>query len=51
MRAHDPAEVLDLLVKFLGDGERWVKGRWSNSRLVRCLARRLGQGQFDHTVD
>ena len=29
MRARDPAEaveVLDLLLKFLGDGERWAKG-------------------------
>jgi hypothetical protein len=40
MRARDPAEaveVLDLLLKFLGDGERWVKGRWSDRRGNRCL--------------
>jgi hypothetical protein len=40
MRARDPAkavEVLDLLLKFLGDGERWVKGRWSDRRGNRCV--------------
>jgi hypothetical protein len=29
MHAHDPAEaveVLNLLLKFFGDGERWIKG-------------------------
>lgn len=34
MRARDPAEaveVLDLLLKFLGDGERWVKGALERS--------------------
>jgi hypothetical protein len=40
MSAHDPAEaveVLDLLLKFFGDGERWVKGRLSDRRGNRCL--------------
>jgi len=40
MDARDPAEaveVLDLLLKFLGDGERWVKGRLSDRRGNRCL--------------
>ena len=40
MDAHDPAEaveVLDLLLKFFGDGERWVKGRLSDRRGNRCL--------------
>ena len=35
MSARDPAEaveVLDLLLKFFGDGERWVKGRLSDRR-------------------
>ena len=39
MGARDPAEaveVLDLLLKFFGDGERWVKGRWSDRRGNRC---------------
>ena len=33
MDTRDPAEaveVLDLLLKFFGDGERWVKGRLRN---------------------
>jgi hypothetical protein len=30
-------EVLDLLLKFFGDGERWVKGRLSDRRGNRCL--------------
>ena len=36
----DPAEaveVLDLLLKFFGDGERWVRGRLSDRRGNRCL--------------
>ena len=35
MGVRDPAEgveVLDLLLKFFGDGERWVKGRLSDRR-------------------
>jgi len=40
MGARDPAEaveVLDLLLKFFGDGERWVRGRLSDRRGNRCL--------------
>ena len=40
MGARDPAEaveVLDLLLTFFGDGERWVKGRLSDRRGNRCL--------------
>ena len=40
MGARDPAEaveVMHLLLKFFGDGERWVKGRLSNRRGNRCL--------------
>jgi len=40
MGTRDPAEaieVLDLLVKFFGNGERWVKGRLSDRRGNRCL--------------
>ena len=40
MYARDPAEaaeVLNLLLKFFGDGERWVKGRLSDRRGNRCL--------------
>jgi hypothetical protein len=40
MDARDPAEaveVLDLLLKFFGDGERWARGRLSDRRGNRCL--------------
>jgi hypothetical protein len=40
MGARDPAEaveVLDLLLKFFGDGERWVRGRLSDRRGNRYL--------------
>ena len=40
MGTRDPAEaieVLDLLLKFFGEGERWVKGRLSDRRGNRCL--------------
>jgi hypothetical protein len=40
MHRHDPAEaveVLNLLLRFFGDGERWVKGRLSDRRGKRCL--------------
>ena len=40
MGARDPAEaieILDLLLKFFGNGERWVKGRLSDRRGNRCL--------------
>src|ERR1700694_5051909 len=30
-------EVMDLLLMFFGDGERWVKGRLSDRRGNRCL--------------
>jgi len=38
--ARDPAEtveVLNLILTFFGDGERWVKGRLSDRRGNRCL--------------
>src|SRR5215471_18000368 len=40
MGAREPTEaveVLDLLLKFFDDGERWVKGRLSDRRGNRCL--------------
>ena len=40
MHARDPAEaveVLNLLLKFFGDGERWIKGRFSDRRGNCCL--------------
>jgi len=44
MDARDPAEaieVLDLLLKFFDNGERWVKGRLSDRRGNRCPSERL----------
>jgi hypothetical protein len=35
--AAEAVEVLNLLLKFFGDGERWVKGRLSDRRGNRCL--------------
>ena len=35
MHARDPAEaveVLNLVLKFFGDGERWIKGRFTDRR-------------------
>jgi hypothetical protein len=40
MDARDPAEaaeILDLLLKFFGEGERWIKGRFSDRRGRCCL--------------
>jgi hypothetical protein len=40
MPARDPADavqIFDLLLRFFGDGERWVKGRLSDRRGNRCL--------------
>ena len=40
MDAHHPAEaveILDLLLKFFGGGERWIKGRFSDRRGNCCL--------------
>jgi hypothetical protein len=40
MDTRDPAEaveILDLLLKFFGEGERWIKGRFSDRRGSCCL--------------
>lgn len=40
MDARDPAEaveILDLLLKFFGEGERWIKGRFRDRRGNCCL--------------
>src|SRR5271169_6951117 len=40
MDARDPVEaveILDLLLKFFGEGERWIKGRFSDRRGSCCL--------------
>jgi hypothetical protein len=53
MYTRDPAEaaeVLDLLLKFLGDGERWVKGRLSDRRGNRCLVGALDFVSSHHAI-
>src|SRR5215472_16059550 len=53
MSARDPAEaveVLDLLLKFFGDGERWVKGRLSDRRGNRCLVGALDFVSSHHGI-
>ena len=53
MDVRDPAEaaeVLDLLLKFFGDGERWVKGRLSDRRGNRCLVGALDFVSSHHAI-
>ena len=53
MGASDPAvavEVLDLLLKFFGNGERWVRGRLSDRRGNRCLVGALDFVSSHHGV-
>jgi hypothetical protein len=54
MGANDPAEaveVLDGLLKFFGDGERWVKGRLSDRRGNRCLVGALDFVSSHHAMN
>ena len=54
MGARDPAEaveVMDLLLKFFGDGERWVKGRLSDRRGNRCLVGALDFVSSHHGME
>jgi hypothetical protein len=54
MDARDPAEaveVLDLLLKFFGDGERWVRGRLSDRRGNRCLVGALDFVSSYHVIE
>jgi hypothetical protein len=53
MGEHDPAEaveVLDRLLKFFGDGERWVKGRLSDRQGNRCLIGALDFVSSHHAI-
>jgi len=53
MDVRDPAEaveVLDLLLKFFGDGERWVKGRLGDRRGNRCLIGALDFVSSHHAI-
>jgi hypothetical protein len=54
MYARDPAEaveVLDLLLKFFGNGERWVKGRLSDRQGNRCLVGALHFVSSHHAIE
>ena len=54
MYARDPGEaveVLDLLLKFFGYGERWVKGRLSDRRGNRCLVGALDFVSSHHAIE
>jgi hypothetical protein len=53
MDARDPTEaveVLDLLLKFFVNGERWVRGRLSDRRGNRCLVGALDFVSSHHGV-
>ena len=52
MHARDPAEaveVLNLLLKFFGDGERWIRGRFTDRRGKCCLVGALDFVGSHHT--
>ena len=53
MHARDPAEavaILNLLLKFFGDGERWIKGRSSDRRGNCCLVGALDFVSGHHAI-
>jgi hypothetical protein len=53
MHARDPAEaveVLNVLLKFFGDGERWIKGRFSDRRGNCCLVGALDFVTGHHAI-
>ena len=47
----EPVEVLDLLLKFFGDGERRVKGRLSDRGGNRCLVGALDFVSSHHAIE
>ena len=54
MSTRDPAEaveVLNLVLTFFGDGERWVKGRLSDRRGNRCLVGALDFVSSHHVMN
>src|SRR6516162_8535455 len=54
MGARDPTEaveLLDRLLRFFGDGERWVKGRLSDRRGNRCLVGALDFVVSHHGIE
>src|SRR5215469_2065082 len=46
----EAVQVFDLLLKFFGDGERWVKGRLSDRRGNRCLVGALDFVSSHHVM-
>ena len=53
MHARDPTEaveVLNLLLKYFGDGERWIKGRFSDRRGNCCLVGALDFVSGHHAI-
>jgi hypothetical protein len=53
MNERDPVEaveVLYLLLKFFGDGERWIKGRFSDRRGKCCLVGALDFVSGHHAI-
>jgi hypothetical protein len=53
MHARDPAEaveVLNLLLNFFGDSERWMKGRFSDRRGKCCLVGALDFVSSHHAI-
>ena len=53
MHAHAPAEaieVLNRLLKFFGDGERWIEGRLSDRRGKCCLVGALDFVSSHHAI-
>ena len=46
----EAVQVFDLLLKFFGDGERWVKGRLSDRRGSRCLVGALDFVSSHHVM-
>ena len=54
MGARDPTEaveLLDRLLRFFGDGERWVKGRLSDRRGNCCLVGALDFVSSHHAIE
>jgi hypothetical protein len=53
MDARDPAEaveILDLLLRFFGEGERWIKGRFSDRRGKGCFVGGLDFVSGHHAI-
>jgi hypothetical protein len=53
MDARDPVEaveILDLLLKFFGEGERWIKGRFGDRRGNCCLVGALDVVSSHHAA-